>query len=129
VTVCAFDLPFGGGAECCLHLMSLISLLDYDLALVYLPLIPVRLHQILTQQNVQCLSSPTDEYTASGSVSVNALALAPRRCVMTDGFPKTADLVRKAGCEVSTFPGDELCLKAEGGPTCLTRPILRGFYS
>jgi N-dimethylarginine dimethylaminohydrolase len=125
VTVSSFDLPFAGGAEGCLHLMSLISLLDYDLALVHLPLLPVRLHQLLSQRRVRCLAAPPDEYTASRSVSVNALAWAPRRCVMIDGFPKTAELVRRAGCDVVTFAGDELCLKAEGGPTCLTRPILR----
>jgi N-dimethylarginine dimethylaminohydrolase len=125
VSVYAFDLPFAGGADGCLHLMSLISLLDYDLALVYQPLLPVRLYQFLVQRRVRCLPAPTAEYRASGSVSVNALALAPRRCVMIDGFAETADLVRQAGCDVATFAGDELCLKAEGGPTCLTRPILR----
>lgn len=109
--------------------MSLISLLDCDLALVYLPLLPVRLHQLLIQREVLCLSAATDEYTMSGSVSCNALALAPRRCVMIEGNPKTVELVRGSGCEVTTFSGEELGLKAEGGPTCLTRPILRGFYS
>lgn len=125
VAVCPYDLPFAGGAEGCLHLMSLISLLDHDLALVYLPLLPVRLYHFLKERHVHCLAAPADEYTASGSVSVNVLALGPRHCVMIDGFPKTAELVRNAGCDLATFHGDELCLKAEGGPTCLTRPILR----
>jgi N-dimethylarginine dimethylaminohydrolase len=125
VTVHAFDLPLAGGPESCLHIMSLINLLDHDLALVCLPLLPVRLYQLLVERRVHCLSAPMNEYTASGSVSVNALVLGPGRCVMVAGFPKTAELVRRAGCAVATFPGDELCLKAEGGPTCLTRPILR----
>lgn len=125
VTVLAFDLPVYLGREACLHLMSVISLLDDDLALVYLPLFPVRLLQFLEAEAVTCLAAPEDEFLASAGLSLNVLALAPRHCVMIDGWPKTAALLREAGCRLETFPGDELCLKAEGGPTCLTRPLLR----
>jgi len=126
VTVLAFDLPVYLGREACLHLMSVISMLDRDLALVYLPLFPTRLLQFLEASGVACLAAPEDEFLASAGLNLNVLAIAPRHCVMIEGWPKTVALMRDAGCRVETFPGDELCLKAEGGPTCLTRPILRG---
>lgn len=126
VTVEAFDLPVYLGRDACLHLMSVISLLDNDLALVYLPLFPTRLLQFLEAKGVTCLAAPEDEFLASAGLNLNVLALAPRHCVMIDGWPKTAALMRAAGCQLETFPGEELCLKAEGGPTCLTRPIFRG---
>jgi N-dimethylarginine dimethylaminohydrolase len=126
VRVEAFDLPVYQGREACLHLMSVISLLDHDLALVYLPLFPTRLLQLLEREAVTCLAAPEEEFTQSRGLSVNVLTLGPRHCVMIEGFPKTEALLRQAGCKLETFPGDELCLKAEGGPTCLTRPLLRG---
>ncbi len=125
VTVQAYDLPAHLGSAACLHLMSLISLLDNDLALIYEPLTPVRLIHDLQSSGFHCLRAPEFEFVASASLSVNILALAPRRCVMVDGFPETTECMQGAGCDVVTFPGDELCLKAEGGPTCLTRPLLR----
>jgi len=126
VQVHSFDLPIFHGSDACLHLMSVISMLDHDLALIYRPLFPVRLKQFLEQRGVECLPAPEDEFISSGSLSVNVLTLSPRNCVMVDGFPDTLKLLQAAGCSVSTFPGDELCLKTEGGPTCLTRPVLRG---
>ena len=125
VTVLLFDLPVGNGPDSCLHLMSVISMLDEDLALVHWPLMPVRLRRLLEDQKIEPISAPADEYDVSGSISVNALALGPRQIAMVEGSPKTIDLLRQSGCDVATFPGSELCLKAEGGPTCLTRPILR----
>ena len=126
VKVETFDLPVYLGREACLHLMSVISMLDHDLALVYLPLFPTRLLQLLEAEGVECLVAPEAEFIASAGLSVNVLAIAPRHCVLIEGWPETEALMRQAGCKVDTFPGDELCLKAEGGPTCLTRPLLRG---
>ncbi len=125
VSVHSFELPPSQSSDACLHLMSLISMLDHDLALIYPPLLPVRLQQFLRQRGIECLPAPENEFKLSGSLSINVLALAPRNCVTVAGFPDTRALMQAAGCSVSTFPGDELCLKAEGGPTCLTRPILR----
>ncbi len=125
VHVQPFDLPVFEGSDACLHLMSLISMLDHNLALIYSPLFPVRLLQFLERRGIECLPAPHDEFMSSGGLSTNVLALAPRNCVMVDGFPATFELLQSAGCTISTFPGNELCLKAEGGPTCLTRPILR----
>ncbi|MEK6248679.1 MAG: arginine deiminase family protein [Planctomycetales bacterium] len=125
VTVHAFDLPTHQGVDVCLHLTSLISMLDHDLALVHEPLLPVRLRQLLQQLAIKCLVAPADEFTASNTLSVNVLALAPRHCIMVEGYPKTLQLLQDAGCQTTTFCGNELCGKAEGGPTCLTRPLLR----
>ncbi len=125
VEVLSFDLPFLAGPNACLHLMSLISIVDVDLALVHSPLMPVRFRQLLDERCFTCIEAPADEFTASGAISVNVLATSPRHCVMVAGWPKTLALLEEQGCVVDTFSGAELCLKAEGGPTCLTRPILR----
>ncbi len=126
VTLAAFDLPVWQGETACLHLLSLISPLDRDLALVYRPLMPVALYRLLRDRGVTCLEAPEEEFTASRGLSLNVLATAPRQCIGVDGFPETARLIKEAGCEVALFPGDTLCIPCEGGPTCLTRPILRG---
>lgn len=125
VDVIVYDLPFHQGPEACLHLLSLISPLADDLALVHAPLLPTALHQALTARGVTLLAAPADEFTASGGLNLNVLATAPRRLIAVEGFPATLALLRSAGCEVDTFPGDELCVACEGGPTCLTRPLLR----
>jgi dimethylargininase len=126
VKVCGFDLPTGAGAEACLHLMSLISLLDHDLALIHRPLLPAPLYQLLRDRGVALVEAPDDEFAASNGLCLNVLALAPRRGVMIDGFGGTRSRLEDAGCRVETFPGDALCIPCEGGPTCLTRPVLRG---
>lgn len=125
VEVLSFDLPVLAGAQACLHLMSIISIVDVDLALIHSPLMPVRFYQLLQQRGFTCIEAPADEFAASGAISVNILATSPRHCVMAAGWPKTQDMLLAHGCTVDTFDGSELCLKAEGGPTCLTRPILR----
>ena len=126
VRVIPVDLPYGAGPRSCLHLLSLISLVAKDLALVHLPTAPVKLIQLLERNGIKTVPAPPSEYHASNTISANVLAYAPRKVLMVDGFPKTRLALEEQGCNVMTFPGNELCLKAEGGPTCLTRPILRG---
>ena len=116
------QLPYGDGPVSCLHLMSLISMLDHDLAVVHLPLLPVPFVELLSDRGVSLVEVPDEEYPTMGP---NVLALAPRRCLMIEGNPVTKGRLEAAGCEVLTYRGDELSLKAEGGATCLTRPILR----
>lgn len=116
------QLPHGDGPDACLHLMSVISMLDHDLAVVHLPLLPVPFVELLVDRGIELVDVPADEYPTMGP---NVLALAPRRCVMLEGNTGTRDRLETAGCEVCTYRGDELSLKAEGGATCLTRPILR----
>jgi N-dimethylarginine dimethylaminohydrolase len=116
------QLPYGDGPDSCLHLMSLISMLDHDLAVVYLPLLPVPFVELLSDRGIEMVEVPDEEYPTMGP---NVLALAPRRCLMIEDNPVTKGRLESAGCEVLTYCGDELSLKAEGGATCLTRPILR----
>jgi N-dimethylarginine dimethylaminohydrolase len=123
VQVLAFDLPYADGPTACLHLMSVISMVDDDLAVVFPPLLPVALWQELQRRRVACVEVPENELASMGP---NVLALAPRRCLMLEGNPITTRRLRDAGCQVHTYDGSELSLKAEGGATCLTRPILRG---
>jgi len=116
------QLPHGDGPVSCLHLMSIISMLDHDLAVVYLPLLPVPFVELLANRGIETVHVPDEEYPTMGP---NVLALAPRRCLVIEGNPVTRERLEAAGCEVLTYRGDELSLKAEGGATCLTRPILR----
>lgn len=122
VEVLAFDLPHWHGAGECLHLLSLISMVDVDLAVVYLPLMPVRLLELLHARGVELVEIPEEEFATQGS---NVLATGPRRCVLLRENRITAERLRAAGCEVTLYAGDEISHNRTGGPTCLTRPILR----
>ena len=125
ITVRAYDLPYWTGPEACLHLMSLVSPLGPDIALIHAPLLPYALWAEMVARGWTLLHAPQDEFMASGGLSLNVLTLAPRDLVMVDGFPKTRALMENAGCNVQVFAGDALCIACEGGPTCLTRPVLR----
>lgn len=116
-------LPYDQGPEACLHLMSLISLLADDLAIVHRPLLPVPFSELLQARGVRGVDVPEAEYARMGT---NVLALAPRRCLMLEGNPGTRARLEAAGCTVLEYRGEELSRKAEGGPTCLTRPVRRG---
>jgi dimethylargininase len=116
-------LPFSGGAEACLHLMSLISVVDHRTAVVYLPLLSVPFWRLLVDGGFRLVEVPENEFATMGT---NVLALSPGDCLMLEGNPVTRARLEEAGCRVRTYRGNEISLKAEGGPTCLTRPILRG---
>ena len=116
------QLPHGDGPVSCLHLMSFISMLDHDLAVVYPPLVPVPFMELLAERGIALVEVPEEEYPTMGP---NVLALALRRCLAIEGNPITKGRMEAAGCEVLTYRGRELSLKAEGGATCLTRPIYR----
>lgn len=117
----SYDLPYLDGARACLHLRSLVSLVAADLAVVYRPLLPVRLWRRLAER-YEIIDVPPEEFSTMGP---NVLALAPRRCLMLEGNPITRRRLESAGCEVLTYRGNEISLKAEGGPTCLTLPLWR----
>jgi N-dimethylarginine dimethylaminohydrolase len=123
VTVLDYDLPYFTGPEACLHLLSLISPVDVDLAVAYPGLMPTAFWAELRRRGVRLLEVPEDEF--SRTQATNVLTVAPRKCIMLDGSPVTRQLLEMADCEVVTFPGPPLSLKAEGGPTCLTRPVWR----
>jgi dimethylargininase len=120
-----YDLPYHLGPDACLHLMSVVSALDADLAVVHPPLMPTALYQRMIEMGYTLLEAPAEEFDASLGLNLNVLATGPRQLIAIEGFPVTLQLMRDAGCEVSTFLADELCIPCEGGPTCLTRPLLR----
>ncbi|MGH2847397.1 MAG: dimethylarginine dimethylaminohydrolase family protein, partial [Thermoleophilaceae bacterium] len=122
VDVIAFDLPHLNGAGEVLHLMSLLSPLDGDLAVAYVPLMPVRLVQLLAERGVELVEVPEEEFWTMGP---NVLALAPRVALALDGNDETRRRMEAAGVEVRVYAGDEISRKGDGGPTCLTRPLLR----
>jgi N-dimethylarginine dimethylaminohydrolase len=115
-------LPHWRGPGDVFHLMSLLSPLDQDLALVYSPLLPVPLREALLQRGIELVEVAEEEFEAMAG---NVLALAPRRCVMMQGNPITQGRLEDAGVEVETYAGGEISAKGCGGPTCLTRPLLR----
>jgi N-dimethylarginine dimethylaminohydrolase len=125
ISVHGFDLPLWQGEEACLHLMSVISPLADDLALVYAPLLPAAFYQMLRQRGIALVHGDADEFHASNGLSLNVLPTSPRQVIAVAGFPKTKAAMEAAGCSVRTFEADALCIACEGGPTCLTRPILR----
>jgi len=116
------SLPYWTGPQDCLHLLSLISIVDQDLAVVYSPLLPVPFRERLLERGFQLLEVPDAEFETLGC---NVLAVGPRQCIMLNGNPQTLLRLEQAGAEVWTITGDEICLKGTGGPTSLTRPILR----
>jgi dimethylargininase len=122
VAILPVPLPYGDGPDACLHLKSLISLLDGDLAVVRLDLLPVPFHQELRHRGLELVPVPLDEFPTQAG---NVLALGPRDCLMLEGNPATRARLEAAGCRVRTYRGREISFKAEGGPTCLTRPLLR----
>ncbi|MDC3205103.1 arginine deiminase family protein [Paracoccaceae bacterium] len=125
ITCHIFDLPFYQGKKACLHLMSLISMVDTKSALVYEPLLPVGLWKLLDKKSVKIISAPENEFFESDTLSTNVLAIAPGACLMLDNLPKTAKVLRNSGIKVTTFRAPALCIGCEGGPTCLTRPLYR----
>jgi arginine deiminase len=122
VTVIPVELPYWNGPTDVLHLMSFISLLDDDLAVVYRRILPVPLFELLTIFGVELVDVPDEEYDSLGC---NVLAVAPRNVIIASGNPITKSRLEAAGCTVAEFDGSEICLPGAGGPTCLTRPLFR----
>jgi N-dimethylarginine dimethylaminohydrolase len=123
VEVVAFDLPHHRGPDACLHLLSFISPLDVDLAVAFLPMMPVRLLELLRDRDVRLVEVPDDEFETMGP---NVLALGPRIALALEGNDESRRRMEAAGVDVRTYEGDEISLKGDGGPTCLTRPLARG---
>ena len=117
-----FDVPYWRGQSELLHLLSVVSPVADDLAVVYLPLLPAGLWELLRDLGVRLVNVPDDEFGTLGS---NVLAVRPGVCVVADGNPVTRAALEAAGCEVHAYPAREIGINGSGGPTCLTRPILR----
>jgi dimethylargininase len=122
VDVVAFDLPHYHGPGEVMHLMSFLSPLDVDLAVVYLPLMPVRLVELLHEREIELVEVPDEEFESMGP---NVLALGPRVALALAGNDETRRRMERAGVEVRVYKGDHISRPGDGGPTCLTRPLLR----
>ncbi|GHF12111.1 amidinotransferase [Kordiimonas sediminis] len=116
------DLPSPDHPDDVLHLMSIISPVDKDLAVVYRPWLTEAFADWLQDRGILFVEVPDDEFLAMGC---NVLAVAPRKVIMLDELPRTKARLEAAGCDVMIYKGDEISRKGEGGPTCLTRPLLR----
>jgi N-dimethylarginine dimethylaminohydrolase len=122
IEVLTVPLPHYKGPEDVFHLMSILSPVDADLAVVYSPLMPVVFRNLLLERGYQLIEVPGEEFESMGC---NVLALAPRECLLLDGNPKTTSALVNAGCKVDLYTGKDISVKGGGGPTCLTRPIWR----
>lgn len=122
IEVLSAPLPYGPGPSACLHLMSLISLLDEQTALVDLPWLAVETVELLKSRSYRLIEI---DYSERDTLGCNVLALGEKRLLAIAENRKTNDSLRHAGFDVRTFPGSELCINGSGGPTCLTRPFLR----
>lgn len=118
-----FDVPYWKGPGELVHLLSVVSPVADDLAVVYLSLLPVGLWELLRDLDYRLVEVPDEEFPTLGC---NVLAVRPGVVVMAEGNEATASALAAAGCEVHTYPADEIGINGSGGPTCMTRPILRG---
>ena len=123
VEVLTAPLPYGPGPTACLHLMSLISLLDEQTALVDLPWLAVETVELLKARSYKFVEIDASE---RDTLACNVLSLGNKHLLALEENPKTNAKMHAAGFYVRTFPGSELCINGSGGPTCLTRPLLRG---
>ncbi|MFZ0954963.1 MAG: arginine deiminase family protein [Candidatus Sulfotelmatobacter sp.] len=123
INVLSAPLLYGSGPAACLHLMSLISLLDEHTALVDLPWLAVETVELLKSRGYRFIEIDSSE---RDTLACNVLALGGKRLLALEENSKTNARLRAAGFHVRTFPGSELCINGSGGPTCLTRPLLRG---
>jgi N-dimethylarginine dimethylaminohydrolase len=122
VEVLAAPLPYGSGPSACLHLMSLMSMLDDETVLVDLPWLAVETVELLKGRGFRFIEI---EYAERDSLACNVLSLGEKRLIALEENSRTNQRLREAGFDVRTFPGSEICINGAGGPTCLTRPLLR----
>ena len=121
VRTLSYDMPYGRGPDHCLHLMSSLSLLGPEVAVVFLPQLPIALHEWLTERGHTLVEVTEEEYELQGC---NVLATAPNEAVVFAGVPRVVAALEEVGVTVHEVEGDQFTL-GDGGPTCLTRPLLR----
>ena len=122
IEIIVVELPHYKGKSDVFHLMSILSPVDKNLAVVYSPLMPIKFRNELLERGFQLIEVPEQEFDSMGC---NVLAVAPRDCLMVAGNPITRKLLEDAGASVHIYEGNEISVKGGGGPTCLTRPIDR----
>jgi N-dimethylarginine dimethylaminohydrolase len=122
VEVIVAELPHYKGESDVFHLMSILSPVDKDLAVVYSPLMPITFRALLIDRGFELVEVPDEEFESMGC---NVLAISPRNCLMVAGNPITQARLEAAGAQVTAYLGADVSVKGGGGPTCLTRPMLR----
>ena len=122
IDVLVAELPHFRGPADVFHLMSVLSPVDSNLAVVYSPLMPIKFRNELLDRGFELIEVIEPEFDTLGG---NVLAVAPRDCILVKGNPKTEKALVDAGCKVTSYTGNEISIKGGGGPTCLTRPIKR----
>lgn len=122
VDVVTVGLPHWHGPKECLHLLSLISMIDEELAVVHLPLLDTGFVQLLKARGIEFVEIPENEFVTQAP---NVLVTSPRKCIILKENLVTAARLEAAGCTVTTYTGGEISHNRTGGPTCLTRPLLR----
>jgi len=122
INIITVDLPHYKGPNDVFHLMSILSPVDKNLAVVYSPLMPIKFRNELLDRGFELVEVPDEEFESMGC---NVLAIAPRHCIMVKGNPITQRRLEAADCKVAVYQGEEISVKGGGGPTCLTRPLLR----
>src|SRR5208282_2562517 len=122
IEVLSAPLPYGPGPSACLHLMSLMSMLDEQTVLVDLPWLAVETVELLKGRGFRLIEI---DYSERETLACNVLSLGKSRVIAIEENAKTNQRMRDAGFDVRTFPGSEICINGAGGPTCLTRPLLR----
>ena len=122
IEVVVANLPHYKGTSDVFHLMSILSPVARDLAVVYSPLMPIKFRNELIKRKIKLIEVSDEEFESMGC---NVLAIAPKECLMVDGNPKTQKALINAGCNVTIYKGDNISVLGGGGPTCLTRPMLR----
>ena len=125
IEINVIKLPEFSNQYSCFHLMSALSILDKDLIIGYKKYLDSEFFKILNKNKIKFINIPEEDYFKSKTLAVNILTLSPRNLILMREFPKTCELLIKEKCNLNLFSGSELCIKAEGGPTCLTRPIFR----
>ena len=124
ITVTIAELPHYKGQQDVFHLMSILSPVDKNLAVVYSLLLPIKFRNELLKRGFELVEVPEEEFESMGC---NVLAIAPRHCLMLEGNLITQKKLEDFGCSVDTYKGNEISYKGGGGPTCLTRPLLRSY--
>ena len=122
IEVLVAHLPHYKGTSDVFHLMSILSPVARNLAVVYSPLMPVKFRNELIKRKIKLIEVPDEEFESMGC---NVLAIAPKECLMVEGNPNTQKALIKAGCKVTNYKGKNISVFGGGGPTCLTRPMLR----
>ena len=122
IEVVVANLPHYKGTSDVFHLMSILSPVARDLAVVYSSLMPIKFRNELIKRKIKLIEVPDEEFESMGC---NVLAIAPKECLMVDGNPKTQKALINAGCNVTIYKGNNISVLGGGGPTCLTRPMLR----